>query len=314
VALLAAATPGFAAAQAVSSEVQVERGLGVLAGTLLVPATTRPVPVVLVIAGSGPTNRDGNSVGLPQVTNAYKQLAESLAVRGIASLRYDKRGIGGSGSAAVSEVDLRFDTLAADAAAWIRQLRKDSRFSRVIVLGHSEGALLGLLATREAPVDGYVSLAGPARRADQVLQDQLLASQLSQELRAQSDSIIAELVRGRTVSAVAPALASLFRPSVQPYLISWFHYAASDEISRLRIPCLVLQGTSDIQVSPTEAALLRQANPGCDVHMIDGMNHVLKRTSSSRTAQMPSYYNPALPLAPGLVGSLVTFVTALQQR
>lgn len=298
------------AAPAITSEpVTLARAPGQLAGTLLVPRAGGPVPVVLLIAGSGPTDRDGNGPGFAPAS--LRQLAESLAARGIATLRFDKRGVGGSSSAMMPEAQLRFETFAEDVAAWLRLLTSDRRFSHVVVGGHSEGALLGLVAMRDAPAAAYISLEGPARPADEVLHDQL-AKQLPAALLAESDSILARLRRGVTVDSTPPTLAPLFRPSVQPYLISWFRHSARREIARLTVPCLVVQGSHDLQVAPAEADLLQRANPRCKVVRIDGMNHVLKQAPADMPGQMPSYRAPDAQLAPGLVDAIASFVGALR--
>src|SRR5262249_19557543 len=142
---------------------------GAISGTLVMPAATGKVPVVLIIAGSGPTDRNGNSPALPGRNNSYKMLAEALAADGVASVRYDKRGIAESKAAAAREADLRFEMYVDDAAAWVNQLRADPRFSRVIVAGHSEGSLIGMLAAANAKADAFVSIAGVARRASDVV-------------------------------------------------------------------------------------------------------------------------------------------------
>ncbi|HEY0997913.1 MAG TPA: alpha/beta hydrolase, partial [Gemmatimonadaceae bacterium] len=291
-----------------SETVLLPREPGQLAGTLLVPRHRGPVPVVLLIAGSGPTDRDGNGPGLTPAS--LRQLAESLAVRGIASLRFDKRGVGGSASASIPESQLTFEMLAGDVAGWIRLLQGDRRFARVIVAGHSEGALLGLLALREAPAAAYISLDGPARPAHAVLHDQL-AKQLPAPLLAQSDTILARLRRGSTVDSTPPMLAALFRPSVQPYLISWFRYSAAQELARVDVPCLIVQGAHDLQVAPEEADLLQRANPRCQVARIAGMNHVLKQSPPDMAGQMPSYRGPDVPLATGLVDAVAGFVSGV---
>ena len=287
----------------------LKRAPGQLAGTLLVPPSDRAISVVLLIAGSGPTDRDGNGPGLTPAS--LRQLAESLATRGIATLRFDKRGIGGSASAMIPEAELTFEMYADDVAGWIQQLKADHRFSRVIVAGHSEGALLGLLAVQKQPADAYISLEGPARPANEVLHDQL-ASQLPPALLTESDTILARLTRGETTDSTPPMLAALFRPSVQPYLISWFKHSAAAAIAKLDIPCLVVQGTHDLQVDSAEAGLLQRANPHCQVAMIEGMNHVLKQTPADMASQMPSYRGPDTPLATGLVDAVAAFARGLE--
>src|SRR4030095_6301080 len=139
------------------SPVKLTTPTGTIAGTLTVPASPGKVPVVLIIAGSGPTDRDGNTSALPGKSNAYKMLSAALATSGVASVRYDKRGIGESQAAAGGgEAALRFDIYIDDAAAWVDQLRRDARFSKVIVVGHSEGSLIGMIAARKAKADAFV--------------------------------------------------------------------------------------------------------------------------------------------------------------
>ncbi|MEO8564313.1 MAG: alpha/beta fold hydrolase [bacterium] len=292
----------------VAEAVSVLRAPGRLAGTLLVPRASTPMPVVLLIAGSGPTDRDGNGPGF--TPGSLRQLAESLAARQIATLRFDKRVVGGSLSAMLPEAQLSFELLAEDVAAWLRQLAGDRRFSPVIVAGHSEGALLGLLAMRQAPAAGYVSIAGPARPADEVVHDQL-ARQLPAPLLAEADSIMVRLKRGEKVDSVPTMLASLFRPSVQPYLMSWFKYSGREELARLSTPCLIVQGAHDLQVAPMEADLLEKANARCRVARIPTMNHVLKETPADMAGQLASYRAPDAPLAPGLVEAIAEFVKSI---
>lgn len=290
----------------ITETVTLARAPGELAGTLVVPPASDPVPVVLLIAGSGPTDRDGNGLGITPAS--LRLLAEALAERRIATLRFDKRGLAGSSSAAIPEAQLTFETFVDDVAAWLRLLARDRRFSRVIVAGHSEGALLGLVALRQAPADAYISLEGPARSAADVIRDQL-AKQLPPQLMAESENILARLERGVTTESTPPALAALFRPSVQPYLISWFRYSAQSEIGSVIIPCLIVQGSHDLQVAPFEADLLERANPRCRVVRIEGMNHVLKLAPADMAGQATSYQSPDVPLAPGLADAIASFVS-----
>jgi pimeloyl-ACP methyl ester carboxylesterase len=296
-----------------SDSLHVSTPAGPLEGSLLCPSSPAPWPAVLLIAGSGPTDRNGNTVGLPGPNNSLKLLAEALALRGIATLRYDKRGVGGSRGALTSESALRFDMLADDAAQWVRQMRLDPRFSSITVAGHSEGSLLGMLATERAKADACVSLEGPGRSAATVIHDQLKA-RAPAALAEQSDRIMAELVAGRTVDSVPTELAALYRPSVQPYLISWFKYDPAQEIAKLAVPVLIVQGTTDIQVSVQDAHLLAAADPRAKAVIIDGMNHVLKLVPADMTAQVKSYSEPSLPIAPQLVDAVATFVNGVARR
>ena len=290
-----------------SEAVTLTTPTGALHGTLLVPETGAKSPVALIHAGSGPTDRDGNSRGLPGANNSLKLLAEALAARGVASVRFDKRGIGESQSAGAREEDLRFDALIDDAAAWVRQLRSDMRFSTVTVIGHSEGSLIGMVAANRAGAHAFVSIAGAGRAAQDILREQL-ARQLPPAIMAQAEKGIGTLAEGRLADSTPPALASLFRPSVQPYLISWFRFDPAKEIAALKIPILIAQGTTDLQVTPGDANRLAAAAPGAKLLLIDGMNHVLKSATGDRAAQMPSYSDPTLPVEPRLVDAVVELV------
>ena len=296
-----------------SDSIHVSTPAGMLEGSFVCPDAPAPWPAVLLIAGSGPTDRNGNSMGLPGPNNSLQLLAEALAERGIASVRYDKRGIGGSRAALTSEAALRFDMLADDAAEWVRRMRLDSRLSTVTVIGHSEGSLLGLLATQRANADAFVSLEGAGRTASAVIHEQLTA-RAPAPLAAQADSIMAEINAGRTVDSVPPALMALFRPSVQPYLISWFRYDPPQELAKVQVPVLVIQGTTDIQVSKEDARLLAAGDPRAKLVIVDGMNHVLKLVPPDMAQQLRSYSDPALPLAPQLVREVASFVKGVRPR
>jgi pimeloyl-ACP methyl ester carboxylesterase len=296
-----------------SDTVHISTPAGLVAGSTLCPATPAPWPVVLLISGSGPTDRNGNSAGLTGENNSLRMLAEALAARGIASVRYDKRGIGASRAAMGSEADLRFEMYADDAATWAKQLRADPRFSSVTIAGHSEGSLLGMLAARDANADGYVSIAGVGRPASQVLHEQLV-SRAPADLVAQADQAMARLNAGQTADSVSPTLAALFRPSVQPYLISWFRYDPTAELRRLSIPVLIAQGTTDIQVTVQDARLLAAADPKATLVIVEGMNHVLKMVPADQAAQIKSYSDPALPVAPQLVDAIASFVKSVRRR
>ena len=309
--LLLAALVGIQSPQ--EQPVDLGRPTGLLSGTLLLPAkATDKVPVVLIIAGSGPTDRDGNSRMLPGKNDAYKMLAEALAAQGIASLRYDKQKVGLS-SSTLQETDIRFETFVDDAVGWVEKLRADARFSSVIVLGHSEGSLVGILTAQKTQPDGFVSISGVAKRASDVLRDQF-RPQFPPDLMAASEAILSALEAGKTPETpVPPALGPIFRTSVQPYLISWFKYLPSEEFAKLKMPTLIIQGTTDIQVNVDEARGLRTAKPDSDLVLVSGMNHVLKIVGDDRSKQMASYSDPTLPIAPEVPRAIVAFMQKLKK-
>ncbi len=294
--------------------ITLKTATGDIFGTLLVPPGSGRHPVVLIIAGSGPTDRDGNSQaavapGKTLHTDSYKLLATALAAKGIASVRYDKRGVAASATAmaGMNENDYRFDMGIDDAAGWIRMLRSDPRFTKIIVVGHSEGSLVGMIAAQRVSADGFVSLEGAGRPAADVIREQLLARGVP---GAMFESILDTLSVGKTVEGTPPALAALFRPSVQPYLISWFKYDPAAEIKKLPYPTLVIQGTHDVQVSEKDADLLATA-PRAKLLTIDGMTHVLKMgTADAATQAATVYSDPTIPIVPEVVSAISAYVNA----
>jgi len=304
--------------QAVVEEaVKLETPEGNLYGTLLLPKSKNKLPMVLIIAGSGPTDRDGNSPLLTGPNNSLKMLAEGLAANGIASLRYDKRGIGESGKDMIlaakdtgkmpREEDLLFDAYIDDAALWGQKLRGDKRFSIVTIAGHSEGSLIGMAAAKKINADAFVSIAGAGRPAGQILLEQLKA-QLPPDLVKSAEDILSQLILGKTVESVPPALDVVFRPSVQPYMISWLRFDPAKEIAKLTVPVLITQGTTDIQATAQDFKLLADAKPSAKASLIDGMNHVLKAVSTDLDKQIASYSDPTLPVVPELINEISSFV------
>lgn len=306
-ACLSCLSSGTAHAEFIHAAISVGEGAQSLHGSLLIPAHKAKPPVVLIIAGSGPTDRDGNSLGLPGKNNSLKMLAEELAIAGFASVRYDKRGVGESRTAGVTEIDLRFQTYVDDVSAWIKLLSADERFSGVAVIGHSEGSTLGMLAAANSAVKAYVSLAGPGQSASKILRVQL-ANKLPPELAQINEEILSKLEKMQTVSEVPPHLMALYRPSVQPYLMSWFPVVPSEAIKKLTMPVAIIQGDHDIQVAVSEAQLLSQAQPKAELHIVRGMNHILKQVAADMTQQVASYSDPNLALDPVFVTPLVQFL------
>ena len=301
-------------AYSMEKEITLTTKTGNLYGTLLTPDNNPQKEIVaLFICGSGPTDRDGNSQPLRMVNNSIKYLAEDLCNAGISSLRYDKRGIAKSAEAMVSEDILRFDTYSDDARDWIKLLAKD--YKQVIIIGHSEGAMLGIMASIDNPkVVSLVLLSGCGRAADLVLKEQL-ANQGGVMLKMTTDMafpIIDSLKQGKTVSDVPQALYALFRPSVQPYLISWFAVDPVVEIQKVTVPILIVQGDKDIQISLKDAELLHQASKNSTKIIIPNMNHIFKGCETmDKNAQMPLYSNPTLKNVPQLSECVIEFINRM---
>ena len=281
---------------------------GTLVGTLAIPKRFKQGPMVLLIAGSGPTDRNGNNT-LAGKNNSLQYLAHHLAEAGIASLRYDKRMIGGSKFPGLKEGDLRFENFVQDAVAWIGYLRQDKRYTKLVVAGHSEGSLIGMLAAK-GHADAFVSLAGAGIPAADILKDQFKAQNMKplEVLCAKLDSVAA----GQHVHVTTATDMMIFRPSVQPYLQSWFRYDPRVEIAQLDMPVLLVQGTRDIQVPESHVQALRAAHPRARLVLIAGMNHVFRIVDSEDpAANLATYSDIHLPIAPELVTAMVEFVLGL---
>ncbi len=280
------------------SDIQLNENQVKLFGTLCLPQNTKSkIPIVLLISGSGSTDRNGNNNMM--INNSLKYLAHNLAEKGIASIRYDKRGIGESSIANLDESKLTFDDYVEDASNWVTFLKKDKRFSSISIAGHSEGSLIGMLASTKN-VDKFISVSGAGEPIDQILKKQL--TQLPEKLKTESYAIIDSLKNGNTVNNINPNLSALFRKSVQPYLISWIKYNPVNEINKLTIPFLVIQGDMDIQVDTENA---KNLSPKSAV-IIKGMNHVLKNVTSKE--DLSSYNNPELPINTELVEVISNFI------
>jgi len=281
-----------------------------VAGGELKAALERPVKatgeLVIIHAGSGPTNKDGNTIGAGS-NNSLKMIAESLAEKGISSIRFDKRGIGDNTALTKKEEELTFDMYVEDVKAIVDYAKKDDRFNDIHLLGHSEGALIMTLAAQQNDVASLISIAGIGRPADEVLMEQLSAS-LPPNLLLESEKALQQLKAGKKVEAVSAQLQSLFRPSVQPYIISWLKYDPQQEISNVNVPIIILQGKKDIQVTEKDAENLYAANNQATIHYFDKMNHVLKDVEGDRDQNLASYYNPGLPLTNGLIEEITEFI------
>jgi len=291
----------------IEEEYNLDVDKGKIYGTLMMPKDREGSTVALIIAGSGPTDRNGNNSSMKN--NSLKMIAEALAKEGISSVRFDKRGIGESASLVEKEEDLVFEDYVNDVVGWIEKLKKDNRFNKVVVIGHSEGALIGAVAVNNTDGDGFVSIAGVGYSAYETLERQLKAQ--SQQVFEICKPIMDELMKGNLVDDVPEGLYSLFRPSVQPYLISWFKYDPVEEISKVEEPVLIIQGDNDIQITVEDANRLYEGNPESKLVIIEGMNHILKDAPEDREGNIATYSNPTLPLNKRFVQELINFINEL---
>ncbi|WP_294268694.1 alpha/beta fold hydrolase [uncultured Sphingomonas sp.] len=271
------------------------------------------VPVVLMIPGSGPTDRDGNSPrGLKAAS--LRLLAEGLANRGIASVRINKRGMFASAGAIPDANKVTIDDYAADTRAWIAAIRAKTGAPCVWVLGHSEGGLVALdtAAARPAGLCGVIAVSTPGRPLGEVMRAQLHANPANAPLLLDADRAIDALEAGRTIPATSltPPLPMLFADAVQPFLVNSFAKDPAKLAAATAKPLLIVQGESDLQVTVEDAKILKAAQPKATLVLLPKVNHVLKTVEGdSRGANLATYADPNLPLAPGVVTAVVDFVT-----
>ena len=270
-------------------------------GTLLSPKGSAQPPLAILIAGSGPTDRDGNQAQFKN--NSLKYLAEGLAQRGMAVFRYDKRVIAQIKNGTAQEEKMTFEDEVKDALLVVDYFKK--RYKNITLVGHSEGALIGLLVAQKGGISKFVSLAGAGSSSVTLIEEQIAKN--APQLKEESQKIINQLRKGELVENLSSYLAPVFRKSVQPYLISWFKYEPTQEIIKLSTPILIVQGTNDLQVDSKQAQLLKEAQPKAQLLFIEGMNHVLKKVKTMEENQQ-SYLNPDLPVPTELVEGIASFI------
>ena len=281
-------------------------------GTLVLPTpppktkrATTPIPLAVLHSGSGPTDRDGNQ---PLLKNdSIKKLAEQLGDRGIATFRYDKRGSGATGMVG-SESDLKLQTYSDDLVSILGELRSlpGLDFESTTLIGHSEGAQICMLAAQSAEIDQMITIAGSGRNMKALLQSQL-KGKLPPELERRSDEILDELAAGRLVDDVPESLQTLYRRSVQPFLISCIQSEPTRLAASLRMPLLIVQGDRDIQVTMDDAERLLKAQPKAELAVFAGMNHVLRHVETQED-QQETYRDPKRDLAEGLAERIAEFI------
>lgn len=272
-------------------------------GTLLTPNSKEKIPLVILIPGSGPTDRNGNNVSMKN--NSLKFLAEQLTKENIAVYRYDKSVLSFTKEDKGKIDSLTFETFINEARSVITYFKNTNNYSKIIVAGHSQGSLVGMIAAQNA-ADAFISLEGAGRTIDKILMEQI--SLQAPFLKEDTQRVLTELKNGKTVEEFNPMLISLFNKSVQPFLISWIRYDPQVEIKKLTVPVLIINGSKDIQVTISNAKLLNEANENSQLEIIEGMNHIFKEIKGELNENMLSYSNPDLPVMTALSKIISTFV------
>lgn len=275
-----------------------------LPGTLSYNSELKSQPLAIFIHGSGNVDRNGNQTMMNANANYIKMLNDSLVSRGIAFFRFDKRTATPSNIKFIMS-NMSFEGFVEDINLIINTFKDDKRFSSITLIGHSQGSLIGMLANH-SHVDKYISLAGPSKSIDHILVEQVRL-QNGNEIADKMESHFKELAEQGSIDNVDPMLLSLFNKPTQPFMLSWMAYTPSEEIKRVELPILIINGNKDLQVSVTEAETLHQANLKSKLIIIDNMNHVLK-TIEKDEDNMASYMSPDFPLSKQLVDEITTFI------
>jgi uncharacterized protein len=318
-AALLAMMPIMAIADPVETEIEAPGPNGPLKGLMLSPGV-ESAPVVLIIPGSGPTNRDGNSLhGLN--TDTYKLLAEGLAAHGIASVRIDKRGMFTSHAAIPNANDVTIADYAGDVHSWAKAITEKTGAKCIWVLGHSEGGLVAIVAAKDNPPDicGLLLVAAPGRKFGDILKAQMRSNAANAPILDEALRDIDTLEAGKRVELsiehTRPEIFSIFQPAVQGYLIDLMSYDPPKVLASYKGPVLVLQGERDIQIGADDAKLLAAADTHAKLVLLPAVNHVLKTVDSDdRMANLKTYFDPKLPLAPGVVETITDFVASAKSR
>jgi len=289
------------------NEIDIPTNTEIIYGTLLTPNSVKKPPLVILIPGSGPTDRDGNNAVMKN--NSLKYLAESLSKQKIATYRFDKSVLTFTKKDTLKIKALTFNTFINEATSVIKYFKKSKKYSKIIIAGHSQGSLVGMVASQNN-ADAFISLEGAGRPIDEILIEQI--AKQAPYLKEETIRVLKELKQRKLVTDFNPMLISLFNQQVQPFLISWIQYNPQVEIKKLTIPILIIQGTKDIQVSIKDAELLHNANTTSKLQLIENMNHIFKEINGGVNENLQSYSNPKLPITPILTTTILNFINQLK--
>ncbi len=271
-------------------------------GTLLTPNDNEKPNLAIIVAGSGPTDRNGNQNFLK--SNSLKKLAESLANKDIATFRYDKRIVKQIKQGNVDK-NIMFDDFVNDASDVISYFKDKEIYSKIYIIGHSQGSLVGMLAAKEQ-ADGFISIAGAGQNIGDVIVDQV--TNMAPQLGEKAQSVVDKLKQGETTTDYPAALASVFNSEIQAFMMNWMKYNPAEIIKELEIPILIVNGTTDLQVSEHEAQLLKEANEKAELEIIENMNHVLFEIEGDDLENSKSYNESFRPISSQLIEAISEFI------
>ncbi|MDN3492532.1 alpha/beta hydrolase [Winogradskyella bathintestinalis] len=271
-------------------------------GTLLTPKINTKPNLAIIIAGSGPTNRNGNQNFLKN--NSLKKLAEGLTENGIATFRYDKRIVKQILKNDIDK-DITFDDFVSDASAVLNYFKNEKNYNKIYVIGHSQGSLVGMLSAKDK-ADGFISLAGAGNNIGDVIIEQV--TKMAPKLGEEAQRVVSLLKQGENTTDYPAALGSLFGPEIQEFMMNWMTHNPTEIINELDMPILIINGTKDLQVSVKEAEVLKGANNKAKLIIIENMNHVLFEIDGGDLENSKSYNESFRNISPQLIESIVEFI------
>lgn len=284
-----------------SKEVTISKHIN---GTLLTSIDANKPDLAILIAGYGPTDRDGNQNFLK--TNNIKKLAIGLTKNGIASFRYDKRIVKQIRQNNVDK-NLSFDDFVTDAIDVLDYFKNLNQYNKIYIVGHDQGSLIGMLAAKDK-ADGFISIAGAGQTIDSVIIEQI--EKTAPQFTADTKRIFNILKSGKTTTDYPVALSSIFNIETQRFFMSWMKHNPVDIISTLNVPALIINGTKDLQVSEAEALVLKEAAKDASIQIIKNMNHVMVTIAGDDLENSKSYNESQRPLADGLLEKIISFITS----
>ncbi|HEY4194191.1 MAG TPA: alpha/beta hydrolase [Mucilaginibacter sp.] len=277
-----------------------------ISGTLAMPKNASgKVPVVIIIADYGTTDRNGNDAQTGVNDNSYKLMAEGLGKNGIASLRFDKRIVGAS-TTSNKPNEMRYDDYVDDVVGLIGMLNNDQRFSKIIILGHGEGSMVGMLAARDQPVKGVISVNATSEQGDKFVTQQMKSK--PQFMQDEFKTLLDSMKKGKTIDNIDLALYFIASPAKQPFLMSYFRYPPLRVIKIVKVPILIIQGTTDQEITVADAEKLKKAKSEAMLTIIPGMSHIMKDGPADKDQNLATYSKPDLPLKAELIPAIVNFV------
>lgn len=272
-------------------------------GSIVEPKSRSNSSLVIFIGGSGPIDRDGNQSFMK--CDMFKKLAYSLSKKGISSFRYDKRVVTQIRKGKLDK-KIIFDDFVSDAIAIIDFF--ESKYNSIVIAGHSQGSLVGLLSIKEG-VSGFISLSGAGRTIDMVIEDQI--SKTAPMLLEDTKKIFKILRSGKITEDFPLPLYSLFNIEIQPFMISWMQYDPKKIIAKIPIPSLIINGDNDLQVDEKEAKLLYNSAQNSEILIVKNMNHVLVEIEGDELKNVKSYNNPELKISEIVIEKMVEFIETL---